>query len=146
MRSMIRTFVLAVFAAATVVVPHSASAQIYSHNAGVDSHLQSGGNVTVNAVIVGQAGYFTIGGQQSFYTSASQSIFVDCWMTTAAGDTLPYGLVTVGMIPSDGYVTLSFYGFYHATAATELLLVCNAPAPNGMVLSTNGNITAAYVP
>jgi hypothetical protein len=149
MKSSIRTFVLAAFAAATILATaHTASAQIYSHNTSGDSYLQSGGYVTVNAVIVGQAGNFTIGGQQSFYTSSTQPVTVNCWMSTAAGSPtgLPYGLLSIATIPSDGFVTLSFYGWYSVSGSTELYLVCRAPASNGIVLATNGNITAAKVP
>ncbi|MGC2301234.1 MAG: hypothetical protein WA476_20690 [Acidobacteriaceae bacterium] len=144
MKSTIRTFVLAAFAAATIASAHSASAQIYSHNTSGDSYLQSGGNVTVNAVIVGQAGNFTIGGQQSFFTSSTKPVTVDCWMSTVAGGSgLPYGLLSIATIPTDGFVTLSFYGWYSVSGSTELYLVCSAPASNGFVLATNGNITAA---
>jgi hypothetical protein len=148
MKSTIRTFVLAAFAAATIAASaHTASAQIYSRNTSADYQLQSGANVTVNAVIVGQAGNFTIGGQQSFHTSANEPVMVQCGMTTTAGTALPYGLISVGTIPPSGYVTLSFYGWYSSPGPTELLLVCRAsPTSSGNVLSTLGNITAAYVP
>ena len=147
MKSTIRTFVLAAFAAATTLATaHSASAQIYSHNTSSDYTL-SGGNVTVNAVIVGQSGNFTIGGQQAIANNSSQSAYVWCWMSPAAGSSapLPYGLTSSGTIPAGGMLTLSFYGWYSVSGSTELYLVCRTTNTSGEILSAIGNITAAKV-
>ena len=149
MRSSIRNFVLAAFVAATIAATaRSAPAQIYSRNTSADYQLQSGGNVTVNAVIVGQAGNFTIGGQQAIANNGSQSAYVYCWMSPTAGSStpLPYGLTSSGTIPAGGMLTLSFYGWYSVSGSTELYLVCRTTSTSGEILSAVGNITAAKVP
>jgi hypothetical protein len=146
MKSSIRSFVLAAFAAATILASaHSASAQIYSHNTASDYTLQSGANVTVNAVIVGQSGNFTIGGQQAISNDSSTAAYVWCWMSPAAGSStpLPYGLTSSGTIPAGGMLTLSFYGWYSVSGSTELYLVCRTTNGSGDILSAVGNITAA---
>jgi len=144
----IRTFVLAAFVAATgLASTHTASAQVYSRNTSADYQLQSGGYTTVNAVILGNSGAFTLLGQQSFANGSSQPVFVYCWVSTVAGSTttVPYGPVSSATIPAGGWGTLPLNGFYTA-GATELYVVCRASNATGSIVSGAGNITAAYVP
>jgi len=147
MKSSIRTFVLAAIAAVTMAAfAHNASAQIYSRNTSSDYSLSSA-NVTVNAVIIGQSGNFTIGGQQAILNNSSQSAYVDCWMSTAAGSStpMPYGLTSAGTVPAGGELTLSFYGWYSVSGSTELYLVCRTFGASGSIMAAVGNITAAKV-
>jgi hypothetical protein len=148
MKLSVRTFVLACIAATFAVTTHSASAQIYSRNTSQNYPLQSAQNVTVNALIVGYSGAsYMLGGQQTFVNEGSQPVYVYCWMSTTYGGTtpLPYGPVSSATIPAASYATLPLNGFYTASA-TEIYVVCRATNPSGTVLSTAGNITAAYVP
>ena len=147
MKSTIRTFVLATIALATgLASTHTASAQIYSRNTSSNYQLQSGGYITVNAVIIGPGNY-SVGGQQTIGNQGSSPVYVYCWVSTAANSSseLPYGLISSATIPPSAWTTLSFYGWYGG-GASELYVNCRATDPSGEVLATTGNITAAYVP
>ena len=74
MKSSIRTFVLAAFAAATILATaHSASAQIYSSNGSGDHQLGGGGTASVMVLALPSAGTYMLGGQQTFANTGNQS-------------------------------------------------------------------------
>jgi hypothetical protein len=147
MKSSIRTFALAAFAAATILATtHSASAQIYSSNASGDHQFGGGGTASVMVLALPYAGTYMIGGQQAFAdTGNNPSQVVTCWISTVNGSTtsIPFGpqaWATIG-----GLTTIPLNGSYTATGPTDLWVVChNYGAAGSVALATFGNITAVY--
>jgi hypothetical protein len=147
MKSTIRTFVLAAFAAAAILATaHSASAQIYSSNGSGDHQIDGGQTASVMVLALPYAGTYMIGGQQAFAnTGGNPSQLVSCWVSTVNGSTtgIPFGpqpYSTVG-----GFATLPLNGSYTATGPTDLWVVCHNYGGSGSIaLGTWGNITAVY--
>ncbi len=146
MKFSIRTFVLAAFAAATILATtHSASAQIYSSNASGNHQLGSGGTASVMVLALPYAGTYMIGGQQLFANTGNQTEFVYCWISTVNGGTtsIPLGPVSGATASVGGWVTLPLNGSYTATGPTDLWVVCrNTGNAGAIALGTDGNITA----
>ena len=145
MKSIIRTFVLAAFAAATILATaHSASAQIYSSNASGDHNLGSGGNISVMVLALPYAGTYMLGGQTTIVNTAgnNQEETVYCWISTAnGGASVPYGPSSwATAAATGGVITLPLNGSYTATGPTDLWVVCHNFG--GAALATYGNITA----
>ena len=144
MKSSIRTFVLAAFAAATILATaHSASAQIYSSNGSGDHQLGGGGTASVMVLALPYAGTYMLGGQQSFANTGNQSETVQCWVSTVNGGTtaIPFGPESYATV--NGFVTLPLNGSYTATGPTDLWVVCrNTGGAGSIALGTWGNITA----
>jgi hypothetical protein len=146
MKSSIRTFVLAAFAAAIILATaHSASAQIYSSNASGNHQLGGGGTASVMVLALPYAGTYMIGGQQLFANTGNQSEFVYCWISTTNGGTtsIPFGPESGATAFVDAWVTLPLNGSYTATGPTDLWVVCrNTGGAGAIALGTEGNITA----
>jgi hypothetical protein len=146
MKSSIRTFVLAAFAAATILATaHSASAQIYSSNGSGDHQLGGGGTASVMVLALPSAGTYMLGGQQTFANTGNQSETVYCWVSTVNGSTtaIPFGPESYATATVGGFVTLPLNGSYTATGPTDLWVVChNYGGAGSIALGTWGNITA----
>ena len=146
MKSSIRSFVLAAFAAATILATaHSSSAQVYSSNASGTHQLPGGYSASVMVLGLPYAGTYMIGGQQLFANTGNQSEFVYCWISTANGGTtsIPFGPESGATAFVDAWVTLPLNGSYTATGPTDLWVVChNYGGAGSIALGTWGNITA----
>jgi hypothetical protein len=146
MKSSIRTFVLAAFAAATLLATaHSASAQIYSSNGSGNHQLGSGGTASVMVLYLPYGGTYMIGGQQMFANTGNQSEYVYCWVSTVNGGTtpIPFSPVSGATAFVGGWITLPLNGSYTAAGPTYIWVVCrNTGAPGSVALGTLGNITA----
>ena len=145
MKSTIRTFVLAAFAAATILATaHSASAQIYSSNGSGDHQIGGGGTASVMVLALPYAGTYMIGGQQAFAnTGNNPSEEIYCWISTVNGSTtsIPFGPQAWATV--SGAITIPLNGSYTATGPTDLWVVChNYGAAGSVALGTWGNITA----
>jgi hypothetical protein len=148
MKSTIRTFVLAAFAAATILATaHSASAQVYSSNASGDHQLGEGGNLSVMVLGLPYAGTYTLGGQQMILNQSSQATTVVCWISTANGGGsagVPYGPEPGATAAVGALITLPLNGSYTAAGPTDLWVVCHNEGPGTAAVATLGTITAAY--
>jgi hypothetical protein len=146
MKSSIRTFVLAAFAAATILATaQSASAQIYSSNASGNHQLGGGGTASVMVLALPYAGTYMLGGQQLFANTGNQTEFVYCWISTVNGSTtpIPFGPESGATAFVGAWVTLPLGGSYTATGPTDLWVVCrNTGGAGSIALGTEGNITA----
>jgi len=148
MKSSIRAFVLATFAAAIFAAStSSASAQVYARVTTSNNLIAPGGTATPNAVILPSAGTYVFGGQQMVVVSGNQPTHVFCWISTKLGGTtpLPTGPNT-GQTIEGGYVTIPLGGWYTAPGPTELYVVCDYFGSNATVETYTGNITATLVP
>jgi hypothetical protein len=147
MKSAIRTVILAAIAAATgLVSTQSASAQkIFSRNTSADYVFPSNGATTTpNAVNLGNAGTYMLGGQLMIVNTGSQAAFAYCWMTAyGSSSVLPYGPASAATVPPGSWTTLPLNGWYQATGPTTLYVVCKSTTEGSSVMSTLGNITAA---
>jgi hypothetical protein len=145
MKSSIRTFALAAFAAATITSVHSASAQhIYARATSAEYTLPAGGGlVTINALDVSSAGTYVIGGQQAFvFTPSTAQTVLLCYTANTAGSVLPdgaYSMITVP--PGSSYITVPLNGYFVTTGATEILVNCRYYGSTN-ALSGVGTITA----
>jgi hypothetical protein len=146
MKSSIRSFVLAAFAAATIAASaHSASAQLlYARYTSQDYPVVTGRVTTPNVVIVPYAGTYAIGGQLTLHNQSNQPATVQCWMATqyaSLSGGLPDGPLSTVTATANGYVTLPLNGYYAAPGPSELYVNCESFGP-GDFLSLNGNIMA----
>jgi hypothetical protein len=151
MKSTIRTFVLAAFAAAVIAASaHSASAQAFAATA-TTTNKTLGGNEsrgTLMALILPNAGTYSLVGQQGLSVGAnSEATVVLCYTTNSAGGLtpLPYGAYSmVSVPPAGGYITVPLNGYYTTTAPTEIWVECMYYGP-GNVVAELGTITANQV-
>jgi len=146
MKSSIRTFVLAAIAAASMAAfAHNASAQIYARVTTSNPVIPPSGTATPNAVILGEAGTYVLGGQQMVVVSGNQPTEVYCWVSTKSGSG-PLGTgAYAGQTVAGGLATLPLNGWYTTSAPTELYVVCDYAGSNALVQTYNGNITATLV-
>jgi len=147
MKSSIRTFVLAAFAAAAILATaHSATAQVFSSNASGDHQLGGGGTASVMVLALPYAGTYMLGGQQLVINESQQPTEVVCWISTTNGGaaSVPYGPISGMTAVAGAVITLPLGGSYTATGPTDLWAVCKNATPGTVVLATNGNITAMY--
>lgn len=145
MKSSVRTFVLAAFAAATILATaHSASAQIYSSNGSGNHQLGEGGSISVMVLALPYAGTYMLGGQQLIFNTGSQATGVQCWISTTngGGSAVPYGPESAATAAVGAMITLPLNGSYTATGPTDLWVVCRNDGPGTAALATLGNITA----
>ncbi len=148
MKSSIRTFVLAAFAAAAIAASASnASAQVYARVTTSNNLIAPNGTATPNAVILPYAGTYVFGGQQMLVVSGNQPTHVFCWISTKynGATPLPTGPNT-GQTSEGGYVTIPLGGWYTTSGPTELYVVCDYAGSNATVETYTGNITATLVP
>jgi hypothetical protein len=153
MKSTIRTFVLAAFAAATILATaHSASAQMaFASTATTTTKtLAQNSRGTLMALILPNAGTYSLVGQQILDEApgyASQTPVL-CYTTNQAGGStsLPYGPYSMATIPAEqgGYVTLPLNGYYTTTAPTEIWVECMYWG-GASVAALTGTITATQV-
>jgi hypothetical protein len=150
MKSSIRTFILAAFAAASLTAfPHFASAESFAVSVEYGSHtLPQGGLASVNVITLPNAGTYIIGGQESalaYTTTEAQPVI--CYTSAQAGGTTPLvdgpSSFTTIQAPG-GYVTIPLNGYYVATAPTNIWVVCRYYG-QGVVATFNGTITATQV-
>jgi hypothetical protein len=144
MKSSIRTFVLAAFAAATILATaHSASAQIYSSNASGDHQLSGGYSASVMVLGLPYAGTYMLGGQQMIVNTGTQTTLVGCSIsTTNGGASVPYGPESDATATPGAVVTVPLNGSFTATGPTDLWVVCGNGVKGSVALATSGNITA----
>jgi hypothetical protein len=151
MKSSIRTFVLAAFAAATIAAStHSVSAQAFAATATTTAKTLGANESrgTLMALILPNAGTYSLVGQQFLSVGANSGITVVlCYTTTQAGGTtpLPYGPYSMVTIPpAGGYVTVPLNGYYTTTAPTEIWVECMYYGGGG-VTAELGTITGTQV-
>ena len=152
MKSTIRTFVLAAFAAATIAATtHTASAQAFASTATTTTKTLGAEKYgTLMALILPNAGTYSLVGQQILDETpgyASQTPVL-CYTTNQAGGStpLPYGPYSMATIPAEqgGYVTLPLNGYYTTTAPTEIWVECTYWG-GASVDALTGTITATQV-